>query len=205
MDDLLNEILPIIGEATIQLLLWGAVFSFFFGLLALLLPGKAIAINNAMSHWYSARRSTKFLELPRYHERWIYRYHRPVGILLLAGCLFILYQLRFNYGLPELQRLVAQNTSNTVVTEIIIDSAYGFLLIGTVFSLIISGIIIFRPSLLKDFEAWSNRWISTRRALRFASQRYDSTENIFRRRPRLIGGIIILGSLYTVLILVSVL
>jgi hypothetical protein len=199
MDNLLNTILPYLGEGLLNLLIFGALFAFLYGLIALLFPNQIIALNRTMGCWVSMRRSLKPLEVPRQQEQRLYHHHRTLGLLLLFSSLFILYQLRINHELPELRNQLATGSPYPLVTEIVVTSAYTFLLWGALISMVIGAIIAFRPSLLKGFEKWSNRWISTRQALKFLDQSYRGPDNFFNRNPQLSGGIIITGALYTLL------
>lgn len=199
MENVLNQLLPLLGAGLLNVLLVGALFTLIYGLLALFLPERAISLNNRMSSWVSMRRSLKALEVPRQQEQRLYHHHRILGLLLLAGALFILYQLRINIDLPALRKLLTSNSANPDITEIVVVSAYTFLLWGTLFSGVIGGIIAFRPSLLKGIERWSNRWISTRQTLKFLDQSYCGPDNFFNRNPRLSGGIIITGAMYILL------
>ena len=200
MDSALTELLALLGEGLVNFLLIGAVFAFSYGLLALFLPHKVIGFNERMNNWVSMRRRLKPLEIPRKQEQRLYHHHRILGLLLLIGSLFILYQLRFNYDLTELRNQLVVDNQYPVVTEVLLTSAYAFLLWGALISALIGGIIAFRPSILKGVERRANRWISTRQALKFLDQSYRGADNFFNRNPRLSGILIAAGALYSLLI-----
>lgn len=200
MENVLNQLLPLLEEGLVNFLLIGVLFAFLYGLIALLFPKQIIALNRTMNNWVSMRRRLKPLEVPRIQEQRLYHHHRILGLLLLTGSLFTLYQLRFNHDLTELRSQLATANTYPIVTEVLVTSAYIFLLWGALLSVIIGGIIAFRPSLLKGFETWSNRWISTRQALKFLDQSYCGSDNFFNRNPRLSGVILITGALYSLLI-----
>jgi hypothetical protein len=61
--------------------------------------------------------------------------------------------------------------------------------------------IFFRPSQLKNVEAWANRWISTRKATRPLSLDRDQMNQLVYKYPRFSGFLIALLSIYASVLL----
>lgn len=81
-------------------------------------------------------------------ERLVYKHHRIFGLIVLAAGAFCIWQMTraelivfFNGGSP-------------------LSSLTWMLLLAQGFNLLIGLVILFRPSLLKPVEAFSNRWHS---------------------------------------------
>ena len=51
------------------------------------------------------------------------------------------------------------------------------------------------PSALQSFEAWSNRWISTRRAAQGSDQLYLPLDGLAERFPKAFGALLLVLSL----------
>jgi hypothetical protein len=66
-------------------------------------------------------------------------------------------------------------------------------------------IIVLRPSLLKRLEAVLNRWFVTEESIRKLDLQLPTPDSVFGRRPRMMGIIIVAGSLYILMNLWSML
>ena len=67
----------------------------------------------------------------------------------------------------------------------------------------VSLFLLLRPSLLRDFEQASNRWLSLRRALKPMEVRRDGVDEYVFRHARQAGILLMLGSLYVLALLTS--
>ena len=71
-----------------------------------------------------------------------------------------------------------------------------FLIVGNIAALIAAAVLVFRPSLLKGVEGWADRSYSGRESSeKLDLMRYQPDEFV-RARPKVVGAVIILGSLY---------
>jgi hypothetical protein len=76
-------------------------------------------------------------------------------------------------------------------------------LLGAIFALIVSLFVFFRPSLMRGFERGANQWISLRRALKPLEIAHNSVDEFTFRHTQQMGVILVLGSLYTLVVLTS--
>jgi hypothetical protein len=61
---------------------------------------------------------------------------------------------------------------------------------------VIAAVLVFRPSLLKGVEGWADRYYSTRRSTETLDVMRYQPDDFVRSRPRLVGAVVALGSLY---------
>lgn len=174
-----------------------------YGLALLVWPRAALQASAHLNRAYSSRRAMKPLEVPRKSEPFFYRHHRKVGWLLLVGVgtFFALYFIDFprNTILMKLsQRLGAP------VAGIVLDALTYFLFLTNSLIAVFAGAMIARPSSLKALESWSNRWLSTRQALRNVEISRDPLDRFAARFPRLAGLLILLSAGYITLSLLVV-
>ncbi|MDZ7829336.1 MAG: hypothetical protein U5K33_07570, partial [Halofilum sp. (in: g-proteobacteria)] len=89
------------------------------------------------------------------------------------------------FGQPQLAWQGLFEPANRVAGEILVDTARVILWILGLFALAVGVVVFLRPSALKAFEAWSNRWLTPRRALRnVEATEYHGAEQWVRRHPR---------------------
>lgn len=132
---------------------------------------------------FSMRRATRVFDIPRNVDRWFYRHHRIYGAAVVILAVTLLSFLAF--GQPQLAWQSLFEPANRVAGEILVDTARVILWILGLFALAVGVVVFLRPSALKAFEAWSNRWLTPRRALRnVEATEYHGAEQWVRRHPR---------------------
>jgi len=146
--------------------------------------------NQYFSRWISADKVNEQFNRPRWIERYFYRYHRVVGATLLAGAIFILYTFLFNYNMRKISAAMPAGHWG------LWDAVVGVLLIGGVLAALVGAIVMARPSLLREIEKSSNRWISTEGMVKlFDRMHFSIDQNILRHR-KTAGILMIAGGLY---------
>ncbi len=193
--DILADILL---EAFLWTLLGGGVLAMLVGCWLLVAPLSFARFSRVLNRWLSTRRAAQWLETPRPIERFFYRRHRVFGLLLVAGAAFALYYLLFSYETVEMLAAFVLPWAGPE-GDVIAATVTGFLLFGNAMILLIGGIVLVRPSLLKGVEATSNRWVSTGNALEALDRRSDLPDQAVVRAPRLAGLALALAGLYTTL------
>lgn len=168
-----------------------------YGILLAVFPRIALGVSAALNRRYSSRRALRPLEVPRYTERWFYRHHRAVAILLLAGvaAFFLLYA--FHYPRDTLLAFISGRLDT--LTGALVDTIEWFLVGANALIGVFALVMLLRPSLLKPVETWANRWISTRRALRDAENSREPLDDFVTRHPRVAGFFVLVGAGYIVL------
>ena len=91
----------------------------------------------------------------------VYRVHRLAGLLLFAGALFTLDRLWFQLEPGAFGRIFA-GWADGELRVVLAEALHLFLLAGNGLALAIALVVIFRPSLLKNLERWTDRFYGTR-------------------------------------------
>jgi hypothetical protein len=186
-----------LGPVLYVILLGGAALGLVIGILLIVDSARVVRWNDRLNAWYSPPKALRTLDGSVEIKRVVYRWHRVMGILLLAGAVFTLDALVFGFTSAALVRTF-RDLGNTAALGVVFDAARIFLIVGNVAALVAAAVLIFRPSLLKGLEAWADRSYSTERTEALDAMRYQPDEFV-RSRPKLVGALITLGSLYVLL------
>jgi hypothetical protein len=119
--------------------------------------------------------------------------------LIFFGALYVLI---FFTALLERSRaveaLVQRWQTSPAVIDALFDPLVLIILLGACLALFISLFILFRPSLLREFEQGANQWISLRKTLPESTKVVEFT----LRYAQQVGVFLLLGSLYTWILLI---
>jgi hypothetical protein len=186
-----------LGPVLYVILLGGAALGLLIGILLVVDSARVVRWNDRLNAWYSPPKALRTLDGSVEIKRVVYRWHRVMGILLLAGAVFTLDALVFGFTSAALARTF-RDLGNTAALGVVFEAARIFLIVGNVAALVAAAVLIFRPSLLKGVESWADRSYSTERTEALDAMRYQPDEFV-RSRPKLVGALITLGSLYVLL------
>ena len=193
----------------IYLLIVGNLLALFIGVTMQVAPGKLHTWFGTWVGWITLRRVTKPLDIPRDTDRFILRYPRLRGATLVASASLILVKgalfvapLSTAAGGQILARLFPATRLASAAWETLWLSSIWFLALGALLALAVGLLAWFRMDWLAGWSALSNRWISTRRVTKPAAKPYFGFDRWVHARPRLWGGVIILLTLYTLVMLV---
>ena len=200
MKAIIDLLVHTLGPALYILLLGGAVLGAVIGILLLVDSERVMRWNYVLNKWYSTRQAMRALERPIDVKRTFYRWHRVVGALVFAASLFTLDVLLFGFQTSALVRAL-RGSGNPALLALVVDSVRVFLIAGNVAALIAATVLVFRPSLLKGLEAWGDRQYSGRTTTKPLDIMRYQPDNFVRGRPRLVGGLLVLGSLYVLITL----
>lgn len=162
------------------------------GLLAA--PAQLRALARPLDRWRSLRPALGPLDKPHYTERRIYHHHRLIGTLIVIGAGYTLLRLSAIDHQATLALLPSHWDNN--LRALLAANAYWFLLVSNLIALFIGLAVYFRPSMLKHLETRSNRWVSTRQAIKPLDVSHGGLNAVLWNRPRLTGTFLLLGSLY---------
>ena len=176
-------------------LLIAALLGILLGLLLTFKPDLMERINRVANRWISMRQVDRLLDRVISLEQWLYQYHRPLGILVILGAVYILvyFGVLFDKAIA-LQRLNGYVPSGLL--DGLLDALVLTSLIGAVAALFVGLLLWLRPSLLRGFEEEANQWISSRRATKVLDVPHDQVNRFVARHARQIGYLLLLGSLY---------
>jgi hypothetical protein len=197
---LLKLFQKIIWQTFLWVALLGAVLGLLTGLALIFRSPIVFRIGERMNMWISTRQAMRKFEAPIDIERAVYRWHRIVGALLLAGALFTLYVAVVRFQGPELS-LVMSKFFRLDVAKWIGASLRIFLIVANVAALLFAAVMIFRPSALKPLELWANRQYSGRQATREWEIPRNLIDPFVQANPRLIGVLLTVASLCVLVVL----
>ena len=197
MMQLWSAISALFGDIFVAAWLTFTLAAAFVGAWALLIPAHFIRINTRFSRWVDLRREPERHAPKSIHvERWFYRHHRLAGTALIAGAAYTLYEVLFRIDPASVNRAVSGFTEHPLA-QVLVDAAFGYVYIAGVFAVVLGIVIFLRPSMLKGFEAWSNRWVATEELGSFLDERNHTPDQWVARHPRLFGSVVIIGGIAT--------
>ncbi|WP_127474657.1 hypothetical protein [Sulfurivermis fontis] len=192
-------------DIIITALYWSAtalvVLALLTGIGLLVAPGPLRDLARPLDRWHSLRPALGPLDKPHYTERRIYHHHRLVGALFVFGAGYTL--LRLPGVDPQAALGLMPENWDGNLRGLLAANVYWLLLVANFAALILGLVVYFRPSLLKRLEARSNRWLSTRQAMKPLDVYHSEWNTLLWRRPRLTGLFITAGSLYIWIILLA--
>ena len=163
----------------------------------MIIPDRMMEWGKSGNRWVSTTSFFNALDRPRNHERFYYKQHRLLGVIIVLLSVISIYLLAFNTGVDA----TATGLEKLAATEFgkwLLQTGYYILIVLCVFTLIAGVIIITRPSLLKSMEEWGNRWIDTQKPLQPFDDVHEIPESIFPGKPRVFGFFVLVCALYII-------
>jgi hypothetical protein len=174
------------------------------GLGFMLVPEKIFRIANKMNRWVSTESFFKKINSPIYKERFFYRHNKLLGAGIFFISVFCLYVLTISIGIEDVSNILIKLAETAFEKWLFVILFY--VLLAAIFLALIFGTIMFvRPSALKSFESWGNRWIDTDEPLKVMDKSKNLPDRILPGNPRIFGfavtiaGVYIVWSTYTAL------
>lgn len=183
---------------------WALSFLFIIGVLLIpvglgfmLIPEKIFKIANKMNHWIATDGFFNKINAPVYKERFFYRHHQVFGILVLLASIICLYMLTFYIGVENITVNLLKLAGSEFEKWLFVILYY-LLIAAIILAFLFSLIMVIRPSLLKSFEAWGNRWIDTDDPLKVLDRKKDLPDRILPGNPRIFGFFVTLAAIYII-------
>ena len=184
-----------LGPVLFVLFYAGALLGLAVGVMLLVDSARVMLWNQALNRWYSTRQALRKLEEPVDVKRIVYRQHRVLGVILFAGALYTLDVLAFSYQTGALVRAF-RDLGNPALLGLVFEAVRIFLIVGNVAALVAAIVLCFRPSLLKGLEAWGDRRYSGRESSKPLEVMRYQPDDFVRARPRIVGALVTVGSVY---------
>lgn len=166
------------------------------GVWAVLLPASFVTWSERLSVWVEMGRTQHVHAHEVSLEKSFYRYHLITGPLIIIGTLFVFYEIIFDLNPDEIKRLFVSGADVlSIWVEVLIDAAFGWLYLSSIFALLIGVIITLRPSYLKGMERKANIWVETRDLSSAIDKRNDFLDKWVCAHPRWFGILAVSGSL----------
>ncbi len=185
-------------RALLLFLMFGSIAGLLVGAALILRPDWLLRVSKHANRWVSTRHLDRSLEQSINLDHWFYRYRLVSGILTLAGAIYSIYFFTAAFDKPGVLAALSKHyTLPSALISWLLDALVLSSLVGAVFALIVSLFLLFRPSMLRGFEHGANQWISLRRALKPLEVPRSGVDEYVFRHVRLVGVLLLLGSLYT--------
>ncbi len=166
-----------------------------FGLALVVMPEQTRRMVHSLNRWVSTEDFFSFIDKPRYQEPQIYRNNRIFGGLFVIFAALSIYMLGF-YTSTEISLKGLEAFADGVFYEWLFVILY-YVILGLNVLVLGIGIFVFvKPSLLKNVENWSNRWINTDDKYGTLDRVHMVSENDLPGQPRLFGAFVSLSALY---------
>jgi len=180
------------------LFFWAGIAAFAIGLLIVISPPVVMRAGQVLNRWVSTERIFHDLDSPRPTERLFYRHHRIFGSLLVLGGAYVLYVFgTIGLDASKLGTNLMFFGSRTAA-QWLLDSLTAVNRIFAVVAIALGIAVFYRPSVLKALENSTNRWFIVDDSLKRLDVQMAAPDRLFAHRPRLVGIIIMLASLYVV-------
>ena len=187
-----------------ELSIWILNILFIIGILLIpvgvgfmIFPEKIFKLASRLNHWIETDTYFQEINKPRYKEVFLYRHHRIFGVIIFIISILCLYMLTLYIGMGT----IIDNLNKLAESEFEkwLFVVFYYLLIFTNMLAVIFGAIMFkRPSILKTFESWSNRWIDTDTPLKVLDNQKNLPDRILPGNPRIFGFFVFLGAVYII-------
>ena len=195
MRNAIEFLIGIVGQTLLIAIVLGALLGLAVGVLLLLDTARMLRWNERLSRWISTREAAQRFDRPRDIKRFVYRAHRVIGVLVVAGSLYCLDVLTFGFAPGALARAF-RDLGSVSLLEATFESTRLFLLVGNVAALAAGIVLCFRPSLLKGIELWADRTYAARERSAALDQMRFQPDLWVSRHPRLAGGLVLAGSAF---------
>lgn len=195
----------VLVRSMVLFLLLGSVAGLFAGAALLLRPDLMSFVSSLANRWVSTRQLShplvRFISL----DSWFYRNNRLSGALIMLGAIYVVYFFTAAFDKSGVLNNVFKNTFiPTALMAGLVDALVLACLMGAVFAAMISLFLVFRPSMMREFEQRANQKTSLRQVLKpLESQRNGLDQYVFQN-TRLAGLLILTGSCYTLVVLVKI-
>lgn len=189
-------------QSALIFLIIGSVAGLLVGALLVFRPQQFNSLSLALNRWVSTRSLDKALESSFSLDPWMYRFRHWTGAAILIGAVFVLFyftvQLDRSAAIEGLAKHFRYYPS---IVGGLLDALVLSSLLGALCAVFVALSMMFRPSILRGFEESANQWLSLRRALKPMEVPRDNVDRYVQRYTRQVGIFLLLGSLYTLVLL----
>ncbi|HWA39062.1 MAG TPA: hypothetical protein VG873_14490 [Burkholderiales bacterium] len=181
----------VLGPACKLMVLAASVAGAILGISLLLRPAGTLVRMRGLNRWVSTRRTLKPLEVPRGQHQVVRGRRLWAGLVIAGGGAYVLIVLLWSFDPARLGAAMG----GTVLSRIAIDWLRWTLVAGSILVAAVGLLMALAPRALETFETWSNRWVSTRKALQGSDTQYLVLDGLVERFPRGAGALLLAFSL----------
>ncbi|MEO6292771.1 MAG: hypothetical protein ABIO88_09155 [Burkholderiaceae bacterium] len=191
-----NHIDVILWRTLAIFLLMGALMGMAVSLLLIFKPHLIARVNRVANRWVSMRHISRWMDRSIRIERWCYRHHRPLGLLLTLGGAYILVYFGLRFDKATALHSFSSLVSNQLLLDSLLQALVLLELISGVFALLVGLVVWLRPSLLRGMEKESNQWLSLRRATKVLDVQHGQVDLFVERHAQRVGWLLLAGNSY---------
>jgi hypothetical protein len=194
MKNLIDFLVAVLGPALYALLLMGAALGLLVGIFLIIDSARVFRWNASLNRWFSTEEAARVFDKPRDVKRFVYRRHRVVGVVVVAGALYAMDVLLFRIQTGAVLRAL-NGVANPEGLRLIADSLRIFLIGGNAVALLVGLVLCFRPSMLKGLEMWADKQYAVQSGKSLDQMNFVADQFVLRH-PRLVGVLVAVGSLF---------
>lgn len=189
-------------QSAVIFLILGSVAGMAVGAMLLFRRERLQNLSTLLDRWISTRRFDRALERRITLDPWFYRHRKVTGVLILAGAMFILYFFGVQLDRAETVAGLAKRFAYPqAYAEALLDAMVLCALLGALGAIVAALFVLFRPSMMRGFEESANEWLSLRKTLKPLEITREGLEVYVERHARQVGIFLLLGGLYTLVLL----
>ena len=176
------------------LFLVGGFIALGMGLLLFFKPEMVEGLNKSGNKWYSARKSTKPLDVVRDTNSFYFNNNKLIGTIMLVVSILAVYLIYSR--IPNTEEYLASmgNAVSAMGVGILLESLRWILLVTIILGFPVWGLLVFNPDKLKSVNSYLDKWISTRLLLLPLEQMNSSFDGFVVRNNRIFGAFFVLGA-----------
>jgi len=150
---------------------------------------KTVRLFHSMNRWVSTRHVLKSVEVPRDTERVSHLHQRWLAGGFVIGGLVSVFGLALGYDASAISAAVAERRFAPVVA-IAMESVKWFLMVGSVFGVVVGAMLLFYPNAESALERFANQWVSSRQIARTGDDMHMTLDRLVETHPGIAGWII---------------
>ncbi len=178
-----------------EVIFWIGILVVIIGLLFILIPQQLDRFASRTNTWISTNKFFDNLDRSRDQDEFFYGHNKIVGALIVLCSIYILNLILVSPGY-ELMARTLELMAESEFTNWLYPQLLILLVIATFIALFVGVIIFIRPSALRAFDAWVNRWVDTQDKLEVFDATHSIAEEKVKNNLRIYGIIVFLGGCY---------
>ena len=190
-------------QSAVIFLIIGSFAGILTGALLVLRPQILRRLSAPLNRWVSTRHLDKALDRGYSIDNWLYRYRTYTGGAILIGAFFVLYFFTVNMEREQAIAGLARHFHYPILlVSGLLDALVLSALVGALCAVFVALFMLFRPSLLREFEQGANQWLSLRKALKPMEIPRENVDSFAYQHARQLGVFLMLGGLYALVFLI---
>ncbi|MEA3287415.1 MAG: hypothetical protein U9Q77_08585 [Candidatus Marinimicrobia bacterium] len=174
----------------------GGFMALFMGLLLFFKPEILEGLNKSGNKWYSARKSTKSLDIVRDTNSFYFNNNQLIGTVMLVVSIVALYLVYSRIPTSDEYMVIQGNTASAMGIGILLESLRWVLVVTIMLGIPVWGLLVFNPEKLQSVNTYLDKWISTRLLLLPLEQMNNRFDGYVVRNNRVFGAFFVLGACF---------